>query len=482
MKKVSILIFLFLLPFTSSFPFFKSVQGIEDAQIKRVAISSLEPSLVYVASNNSLYKSNDGGKTFNKVSVFKDETVKHIFFDPYLTRTLYIATTRHLYRLKEQLEKLFSSPEEETINTAAKYKGIIYVGMSEGVRFASEDILNWNKFKKIEEASVYYIEPAKEKLYVATSRGVYIIKEGIVERTFAIRESEEEEALKLVANIIKVDIFDGRRVWLGTTQGLFISQDSGESWRKLYSQGIDTLSILSIAQTNLEKDTLYLGTLKGFFKVNFKTKKSKHIFEGLYSPHINWVDFSPSGIIYLATAKGLFKSDYFNLASQRESLKKLLDKEPSIREIQEAVLDYNEVHPDKIRKWREALKYRALFPTFSLDYDKTINYDSGSDKYYVGPRDWGFSFSWDIGDLVWDIHEDDIDTRSRLNTQLRLDILDEINRVYFERLRLKNEILHSSSSDEELFKKQLRLRELTAILDGYSGGYYSKRARELNEK
>jgi hypothetical protein len=145
-------------------------------------------------------------------------------------------------------------------------------------------------------------------------------------------------------------------------------------------------------------------------------------------------------------------------------------------------LRYNEVHPEKIQKWRSALKYRALFPTFNLDYDKTVDYDSGSDKYFIGPRDWGFSLSWDIGDFVWNTYQDDVDTRSRLNTQLRLDILDEINRVYFERLRLKREIADTLLSEEELFKKQLRLQELTAIMDGYSGGYFSERIKELNEK
>ena len=138
------------------------------------------------------------------------------------------------------------------------------------------------------------------------------------------------------------------------------------------------------------------------------------------------------------------------------------------------------MHPDKIKKWRNSLKYRALLPSVGLDYDKTVNYDSGSDKYYIGPHDWGFSFSWDIADLVWDTYQDDVDTRARLNTQLRLDVLAEINRVYFERIRLIKEI-NSSSAKEDLFNNKLRLEELTAIIDGYTGGYCSRKTRELNE-
>ncbi len=75
-----------------------------------------------------------------------------------------------------------------------------------------------------------------------------------------------------------------------------------------------------------------------------------------------------------------------------------------------------------------------------------------------------------------------MDTRSRLNTQLRLDILDEINRVYFERLRLKRELSAGAFDEEELFRKRLRLEELNAILDGYTGGYFSKRLKELERE
>jgi hypothetical protein len=87
-----------------------------------------------------------------------------------------------------------------------------------------------------------------------------------------------------------------------------------------------------------------------------------------------------------------------------------------------------------------------------------------------------------VGDLIWNSYQDDVDTRSRLNTQLRINILDDINSIYFERLRVKIDLMDSTLSNEEKLKKELRLQELTAALDGYTGGYFSERLEELQRK
>ena len=472
-----------LIPFHNSFPLFKPVQGLESGNVKRVIVSPFDSKAICVASNNSLYKSQDGGQEFKKVAVFKDEEVQHIFFDSSLADTIYIVTSRHLYRLKEGLEKLFSSPDDESIFTAAKHRGLLYLGTSQGLHFASEDALIWRKIKSFSNFSISFLEPSGDDLYLATEKGVYLLKDGEkVERLFVMRKEEAIGEEGLSAQIIKVDVLNKGYLWLGTNQGLFISEDKGVNWRRLYMSGIDNLSINCLAQTKLQANTIYLGTTKGLFMVDLKRNKSKQLFEGLYSSYISWIEFTPEGRIYLATSKGLFENDYFSAADTEDSLGVVLEGEPSVGEIQEAALHYNEVHPDKIRKWRQGLKYRALFPSVGLDYDKTINYDSGSDKYYIGPYDWGVSFSWNVGDLLWNSYEDDVDTRARLNTQLRLDVLNEINRVYFERVRLRRELNRANLSEEDLFKKKLRLAELTAIIDGYTGGYFSKQTRERSAK
>ena len=477
-----------IVPLLSAFAVFISVENIDDAHIKRIAISPFDENLIYVGSANSLFKSKDRGKNFEKIYVFKDEELTDIVFDPNAADICYVTASRHVYRVAAQREMIFSASEEESVLSIAKHKGEIYIGTTAGLYFISEDILKWQKIGGLSDGvSVYYLEPADKGLYMATNKGVYLLKDkNNLERLFVIREKETagEEESGILPNIIKIDIFNKKNLWLGTNKGLFVSKDEGRTWSKLYADGINNIIIYSIAQTALEENSLYLGSSKGFFKVDLKNNCAKKISDGLYSNEIFWVVFSSEGEIYLATPKGLFRNTYFSPSSNKATLQEILAKEPSIYEVQQAALRYNETHPDKIRRWRNALKVRALFPTIKLDYDKTITTALGAtyDRVQVGPRDWGISFSWDVGDLVWNSYEDDIDTRSRLNTQLRLDILDEINRVYFERLRLKKDVTCGSFAQEEIFQKDLRLQELTAIIDGYTGGYFSKRIIELSSR
>jgi hypothetical protein len=204
----------------------------------------------------------------------------------------------------------------------------------------------------------------------------------------------------------------------------------------------------------------------------------------------NSVSIDMDGKIWVATNKGLYKSEMERFSSHSEEELKLLREfahEPSIKEVQEAAIRYAEVHPDKIKEWRSAAKQEALLPSVSVGLDRYVtdywHWDSGANPdVLIKGNDtvsWDVTMTWDLGKLIWNEDQTDIDTRSRLMVQLRDDILDEITRTYFERRRLQLETSLSPPSDLKLkLEKELRIQELTADLDALTGGYFSKQIKQ----
>jgi len=164
--------------------------------------------------------------------------------------------------------------------------------------------------------------------------------------------------------------------------------------------------------------------------------------------------------------------------------------DPPIGAVQRRALQYVSLDPRRMRELWDAAGRRAWAPEISLrgdygqDLDRTRSYDEAfisGDTHSLFDRDRkrgdGYSvslgLSWDLGDAVFNLDRIDISREARLVIQLRDDVLDEVNQLYFERQRVLAS-LDAPPADVPVALLHLRAAELASGLDAWTGGWFSE--------
>ncbi len=171
--------------------------------------------------------------------------------------------------------------------------------------------------------------------------------------------------------------------------------------------------------------------------------------------------------------------------------------EPSIQAVQAWANEYAQTSPETVRRWLRQSKTFAALPALDLDYDFDVGYDTGYQYYVVSglpaptsPDDdvfdalddasvdqsqgFGVSLSWDLNELVMSSERIRVIGEVQDVVKLRDKTLGEVTRLYFERRRLQvDQLLNPKSDLGAQIKDQLKLLEMTANLDAYTGGRFS---------
>lgn len=496
--------------------------GLSDTDIRSISIFPGEANLICAASLKTVYFSQNAGDSWKEIFSVQGENseINFVNFDCSNQKILYLATTKGLFVTKNQgwdWQRIFASLRDEAKNvgwiTPDSFDSQkIYIGTEQGL-YVSRDLgANWQKLggglPRSEIKSIAVHPSNSQVLYLANTYGLFkSIDQGLSwERNYVtshkINDGQDDESAQELSqtdenqnliNCVAIDKHNPKRIYIATGEGVLISHDAGEVWNKLSTQGLNNDYVNFIVVSSEKNGTLYAATQNGVFEFSSNLNNWKEIYQGKTFRDARNLALNMDGKqLFAGTDRGVFKTvDLKNTQKQKEErnaidekdetgfeqvLKELALSEPAIGEVREAALRYAEVvHPERIKTLRRNAKVKALLPDVTVDYDKTINYDSGADRYYVGPYDWGFSLSWDIGDLVFNEQVRLIDSNARLMVQLRDDILNEVTRLYYERRKLQTElILTPPDTAEEKLTKVLRLEELTANIDALTGGHFSR--------
>jgi len=159
--------------------------------------------------------------------------------------------------------------------------------------------------------------------------------------------------------------------------------------------------------------------------------------------------------------------------------------------LQRAMLAYLELEPGRLRGVEGRARSRGRWPeiALSLGGDMSRSRDHGRDQSVSTgrindlidasrARDGGgqvrLELSWDLADAAKPDALLAVSRERRELIELREQILDRFNRVYFELWRARARAAAALPRSDERAELELRVRELGAVLDAWTGGAFSR--------
>ncbi|TAN60304.1 hypothetical protein EPN16_05540 [bacterium] len=472
---------------------------------RAIAVDKNNSGVIYAGFKDGLYRAAGAGESWKLLAPGLITKINYICLDAQGAGIVYAATEDGLFESRdagENWQKIFLGKDALERNVRAialSYSSpkAIFIGTGSGIFFSPVSQIAWQKVSgKMLDASVLSIvahPDNSDTLLAATSKGLFRSENRMAQYEKVLSgfnlesedasvdvDSEEEEITpeNYFLRCLAFDTQDSSRVYLGSSEGLLVSLDGGKNWRRQISSGLIEEKINFIVADD-KAYGLYLATENGVFAC--QGDSCRQFYQGADFKACRQLALERGEGILLAADRGVFRISpeeaQAAAGNRREINNGLFAGEPAIAQIQKEAIKYAEVYPEKIAQWRKQARLKAFMPELSLDYDKTVTTALGAtyDRVQVGPQDWGLSLKWDLADVVFSTEQTSIDVRSRLMVQLRDDILNEVTRLYFERRRLQLELSRAQNLNENSrVEKELRLEELTALIDGLTNGYLSR--------
>jgi len=256
----------------------------ESESIVSIALHPTNTQILYVATNDAVYKSRDAGTSWERFPSFSARRVTTLAIDPQFPATIYAGT---------MADAVYKSPD------GGQHWLPHNVGLKEHVSFINEFVFDSTN---------------NEQIYIATTVGVFYTKDGG-------REWEERMAgMKEVHIVTSIAIHptNPRILYGGTTGGVYRSEDGANSWKKINTglipetelMGAMALGVNAIAFDPVTPEIVYAGTTKGLFRTANGGNSWERIGKGLKDPFVSSLLINPAqpAQLYLGGPGGVWKS------------------------------------------------------------------------------------------------------------------------------------------------------------------------------
>jgi photosystem II stability/assembly factor-like uncharacterized protein len=296
--------------------------------IASVALHPTNPNIIYAVTNEAVYKTRDGGRTWEKFPPFSSRRVTTVVVDPQLPATVYAGTMGdavykspdggqhwlpHNVGLKEHVsyvnQFVFHPVEHETI----------YVATTVGVFRTSDGGRTWEEqmtgMKEVHIVVTLAMDPRNPRvLYAGTTGGAYRSRDGAASwqrvNRGLIPEERLDASLALGINTLVVDPMNPNSVYAGTTNGLFKTTDQADSWVRI-GQALPDQFISSLLVHPKQPGVLYVGGRAGVHRSADGGRTWDAMNQGLATLNIRTLVMSPHDpqLLYVGTnGSGLYRS------------------------------------------------------------------------------------------------------------------------------------------------------------------------------
>ena len=293
-----------------------------------IALHPSNPHIMYVATNDAVYKSRDGGQLWEKFPSFSARRVTTVAIDPQLPATIYAGTMgdavykspdggQHWLPHNVGLKEHVSFVNQFVFHPALSEK--IYAATTVGAFYSKDAGREWeermNGMKEVHIVTAIAINPKDPTvLYGGTTGGIYRSDDAAVSwkkiNNGLIPESELMASMALGVNAIEIDRMDPDIVYAGTTKGLFRTANKGERWERI-GQSLSDLFVSSIVLHPTDPTILYIGGPGGVWKSTDSGRSWQAINQGLSTLNIRALAMAPqnSNTLYAGTnGSGLYRS------------------------------------------------------------------------------------------------------------------------------------------------------------------------------